>query len=86
MKIPEVARQHRTVCQIVDMDGKPYQATVTENIWLTHVFSDEAHNNAVTPYFTGKAYFAELIQAFANAQESIYIAGWQVNWDAQLAP
>jgi phospholipase D1/2 len=86
MSIPESGMQQRTVCQIVDPDGTPYKAVFTENIWLTHAFSEVTDNNAITPYFTGKAYFAELIEAFANAQESIYIAGWQVNWDAQLAP
>lgn len=86
MSIPESGMQQRTVCQIVDPDGTPYEASRTENIWLTHAFSGVADNNAVTPYFTGKTYFADLIEAFASATESIYIAGWQVNWDAQLAP
>ncbi|WP_297839232.1 phospholipase D-like domain-containing protein [Pseudomonas sp.] len=86
MTVPENGMQRRTVCQIVTPDGTPYLATATENIWLGSAFSVPARGNAVTPYFSGKAYFAELIEAFASAKESIYIAGWQVNWDAQLAP
>ncbi|MFN1266815.1 phospholipase D-like domain-containing protein [Pseudomonas lundensis] len=86
MTLPENSLPRRNILQIVDTDGNPYKAFATENIWLAPAFSSPAKGNAVKPYFNGKAYFAELITEFAAAQESIYIAGWQVNWDAQLAP
>ena len=86
MSHPENYIPRRNVLQIVDTQGNAYKAFVTENIWLAPAFSFPARGNAVTPYFNGKAYFAELITEFAAAKESIYIAGWQVNWDAQLAP
>ncbi|MEO8730308.1 MAG: phospholipase D-like domain-containing protein [Rhodoferax sp.] len=31
-------------------------------------------------------YFGELVKEIATASEEIYIAGWQVNWDALVAP
>ena len=86
MSLPENSLPRRNILQIVDAEGNPYKAFATENIWLSPAFSFPARGNAVKPYFNGKAYFAELITEFAAAKESIYIAGWQVNWDAQLAP
>ena len=87
MSLPENCMPRRTVLQIVDCEGNPYRALATEPLWtLTRMFAQPTEGNAVKPYFNGKAYFAELINEFAAAKESIYIAGWQVNWDAQLAP
>lgn len=87
MSLPENCIVRRTVHQIVDCEGNPYRAVATEPLWtLTRMFAQPTKGNAVKPYFNAKAYFAELINAFAAAKESIYIAGWQVNWDAQMAP
>lgn len=87
MTLPENCLVRRTVLQIVDCEGNPYRALATEPLWtLTRMFAQPTEGNAVKPYFNGKEYFAELINEFAAAKESIYIAGWQVNWDAQLAP
>jgi len=87
MSLPENFIVRRTVHQIVDSEGNPYRAVATEPLWtLTRMFAQPTKGNAVKPYFNGKEYFAELINEFAAAKESIYIAGWQVNWDAQLAP
>ncbi len=86
MTLPENSLPRRNILQIVDTEGNPYKAFATENIWLAPAFSFPARGNAIKPYFNGKAYFADLITEFAAAKESIYIAGWQVNWDAQLAP
>ena len=78
----------RTVRQIVDKDGKPYQATVTSNIWLggENRFADPTYNNKVQAFTTGRDYFANLIAACLAAESEVCIAGWQVNWDALLAP
>jgi len=81
----------KTIHQIVSPDGKACKAVGTENIWVgygdpTQEFGVPTGNNEVTPINTGKLYYAELIKEFNNAQQEIYIAGWQVNWDAQLDP
>ena len=58
---------------------------VTDNLWVGRsAFSYASKGNEVTPYTTGKAYFSDLMREIRNAEESIYIAGWQINWDAQL--
>lgn len=79
----------RSLHQIVDKDGKPYTATATGAIWVGYdkqQFAEPTSGNAVVPYTTGKAYFAAVREAIENATEEILIAGWQVNWDAMLAP
>ncbi|WP_095111246.1 phospholipase D-like domain-containing protein [Pseudomonas sp. Irchel 3E20] len=86
MTIPDSGLVPRTVCQIVDSEGNALKAFATDEVWVRSAFSEATRGNAVKPYFTGKDYFAELIDEFANAKQSICIAGWQVNWDAQLAP
>jgi phospholipase D1/2 len=80
--------QERTVHQIVDKDGNPYAATITSNLWVSDPgrFANPTEGNQVQAFVTGKAYFADLIKEIAAAKSQILIAGWQVNWDALLAP
>jgi phospholipase D1/2 len=49
-------------------------------------FSDPVGGNTVTPLISGKAYFAELMRTVRAAKSEVLIAGWQINWDAMLAP
>ncbi len=74
--------------QIVDKAGAAYKAYGTENLWqlADQPFSIPRWGNTVTPLTTGAAYFANLVQAIEAATETVYMAGWQVNWDAQLTP
>jgi phospholipase D1/2 len=63
-------------------------ATVTMNHWLQGPpasFAGYTTGNRVKAYLGGKEYFSALLDAFAQSQKTIYITGWQVNWDAQLA-
>lgn len=80
----------RSIHQLVTEDGKAYTAVGTENIWIgygpSQQFGLPTGNNEVLPLTSGKEYFAEFIKATQAAQEEIYIVGWQVNWDALLAP
>jgi phospholipase D1/2 len=84
----ELIQAKRTAHQIVDSEGRPYQANVTSNVWVggTNAFSEKTDNNNVEFFTTGRDYFLDLIQAFKSAQSEICITGWQVNWDALLAP
>ena len=77
-----------TVNQIVGKDGSPAAATLTSNVWVGHasVFSRPTEGNKIIAFTTGKEYFADLVAAFDAASSEIYIAGWQVSWDALLAP
>lgn len=75
----------RTLGVIISIDGKSCTATSTENLWLSaSPFSRQSEGNEVKAFTSGKAYFESLMQAIRAAKESIYITGWQVNWDAQL--
>lgn len=73
---------------------KSYRAAATHSHWVNYSlgngsssqnFADFTEGNKVEYFLGGKAYFAELLVAFKQATKSIYITGWQVNWDAQLA-
>ena len=77
-----------TVKQIVSADGKPLPATLTSNLWVGRkgVFSHPTEGNKIVAFTTGKEYFASLIEACDAASVEICILGWQVNWDALLAP
>jgi phospholipase D1/2 len=76
----------RTVKQIVDKTGSPFEATATRNVWIGNdkVFSKNQDGNCVTPFVTGADYFKDLAEAILGATSEICIAGWQVNWDALL--
>jgi phospholipase D1/2 len=76
------------VNQIVTKDGKPLPATLTSNLWVGRagVFSMPTEGNAIKFFTTGEDYFADLISACDAAKSEVYILGWQVNWDALLAP
>ncbi len=79
---------HRTAHQIVDGQGKPAETSITSNLWVSdeHRFADVRAGNRVKYFVTGKAYFADLLDEMSRAQSQILIAGWQVAWDALLAP
>ncbi|WP_310631934.1 phospholipase D-like domain-containing protein [Paraburkholderia sp.] len=76
----------KTLRQIIDETGKALEANAADNRWVLsdQSFSWPRTGNKVTPFTTGKSYFKDLASALEGAQKSIYIGGWQVNWDAQF--
>ena len=84
----KTTEKERVLPQIVGKDGKAAQASVTSNVWVGHknVFSQPTAGNKIHPFTTGKDYFADFIAQCGQAKEEICIIGWQVNWDAMLAP
>jgi phospholipase D1/2 len=89
----------KTISQLVRKDGNPIAAATsapkcfvhdgespenTPHIAWGNVFSEPRSGNAVKFYVTGEEYFKAVETAFANARESIYIIGWQVNFDVEL--
>lgn len=77
-----------------DKSDKSYTTTLTHSHWVHYTsgperqsenFAEYTEGNAVQAFLGGKAYFTALLTAFKQAQKCIYITGWQVNWDAQLA-
>jgi phospholipase D1/2 len=74
-----------------DKSDKSYTATLTHNHWV-HYTSGRSVNQKTLPSIpkvmrcrlSGEKPITALLTAFKQAQ-CIYITGWQVNWDAQLA-
>lgn len=51
-----------------------------------NAFAPLRHGNKVECFTTGQAYFETLAKVMSKAEKSIFIAGWQVNWDVELTP
>lgn len=77
-----------------DKGQESYLATATHSHWVHYTsgaecqsenFAEYTEGNAIQTFLGGKEYFFALIEIFKQAKKSIYITGWQVNWDAQLA-
>lgn len=78
-------RIERTVHQICMADGTPYKAYATSCIWGFEGDSyDKTDGNSVTPLLTGEAYYKVLADKIAHARRTIYMLGWQINWDVHL--
>ncbi|SAK57938.1 phospholipase D/transphosphatidylase [Caballeronia catudaia] len=78
-----------TIRQLVDSASNAYKAYATENVWVLNgpqQFALPRYGNKVTPFTSGEDYFADLCDAIATAQSTIYIADWMINWDAQMKP
>ena len=52
----------------------------------TSPFAPVRTNNTVKCFTTGEAFFSTLSEKMKGATKSIFIAGWQVNWDVELTP
>ncbi|PZX25999.1 putative Phospholipase D [Cupriavidus phytorum] len=81
-------KSSRVLTQIIGKEGRAAQGAATSNLWVGHsaVFSKETAGNKVVSFTTGREYFADFIAACEKASQEICIIGWQVNWDAMLAP
>ncbi|QSI33726.1 hypothetical protein GNX71_30835 [Variovorax sp. RKNM96] len=77
----------RTVHQVCMPDGTPYEGYATSCVWVSE--SDpypKTDGNSVVPLLTGEDYYKQLADAIAQAKESVYMLGWQINWDVILKP
>lgn len=75
------------ITQIVDNQGNATgQTTVTPDFFLAepNIYAPLRRNNKVTFFTTGEDYFTEVGKAIEQATESIYITGWQINYDVNL--
>lgn len=95
MPQPHFKKYHddRKVNVFIDEQGKSWTTTVaTQAAARGHEwdepggFAPTRSANSVKSFSTGESYFADLVEAMDNARESIFIAGWQVNWDVELVP
>ncbi|WP_341678131.1 phospholipase D-like domain-containing protein [Niveibacterium sp. SC-1] len=78
----------RTAKQLVKNDGTPLASALTSNLWVgsSTVFSRPTEGNKIIPFTTGRDYFADFTASCDKASSEICILGWQVSWDALLAP
>ncbi|WP_286741948.1 phospholipase D-like domain-containing protein [Aquabacterium sp. UBA2148] len=55
---------------------------------ITHPerFAPSRLGHQTKSFINGQDYFADVAAAMAAAKRSIFIAGWQVNWDVELVP
>ena len=89
----------KQISQLISADGTPTATAVSAPGCFVHddvpiakhpditwgkVFSEPSSGNSVEFYVTGEEYFAAVADAIAGAKKSIYIAGWQVNFDVEL--
>jgi phospholipase D1/2 len=84
---PPPLTSDRALHQISGTDGAAFKSYATDPVWTT--LSDPypmTEGNTVQPLITGEAYFKELAAAIGKAQKTIYMAGWQINWDVHLVP
>jgi phospholipase D1/2 len=90
---------NKYVSQLVAADGKAAATATSAPGCFVHdgvpiekhpdiswgsVFSEPCSGNKVDFYVTGEEYFTAVAEAIAGAKKSIYIAGWQVNFDVEL--
>ncbi|WP_426212087.1 phospholipase D-like domain-containing protein [Massilia sp. TWP1-3-3] len=79
-----------SVHQIITEANTAASCTATKWVWVSQEedqhFAGATSGNTVKPFTTGKAYYANLLAALDTATTEVLIAGWQVNWDAMLAP
>ena len=78
----------RTLRQIIQEDGKAAPGAHTSPLWVgtATAFSAPTGGNTAKFFTTGEEYFTDLVQAIDAAKTEVFIAGWQINWDAQLTP
>lgn len=73
------------VAHCTDMPWVHYTAEIDVK-GIAQNFAQYTEENCVEACLGGKAYYKKLLAEFSSAKESIYITGWQVNWDALLEP
>ena len=77
----------RTAAQIVG-NKETHQSILSHNLWVDSatVFSHPQGGNKIIPFLTGEEYFKDVTASMYQATSEICILGWQVSWDAILAP
>lgn len=90
---------NKHIHQLLNADGTPGAEATSAPGWCVHdgdrlasfpkrefgsIFSAPSFGNKVDFYVTGQEYFSHLAGAIRDAKSSIFITGWQVNFDVQL--
>ncbi|MFS2159538.1 hypothetical protein ACCD10_19580 [Pseudomonas sp. Pseusp122] len=76
--------------QVISEDGKACPATSAPGWFIKHssrhgeTFANERLGNQVKFFTTGSDYFKDIAHAIKHARKSIYICGWQINYEVRL--
>ncbi len=77
----------------IDEHGKSWTTTIAgqaaahlQEVTSPGRFAPSRLGHNVQSFINGQDYFADVAAAMATAKQSIFIAGWQVNWDVELTP
>jgi len=82
--------QPKQLNQLNSKDGEAYTATsapgwfIKGNGKFGEAFSPERSGNQVKFFTTGSDYFKDVANAIKNAKKSIFISGWQINYEVRL--
>ncbi len=83
--------QPKQLNQLISKDGKAYTSTSApgwfikqHNARFGEAFSPERSGNQVKFFTTGSDYFKDVANAIKNAKKSIFISGWQINYEVRL--
>lgn len=78
----------KQVYQLLGEDGKSAKTATSAPGCFVHggkFFSEPLKGNAVQFYVTGAEYFDQVAKAIEGAKSSVFIIGWQVNFDVELS-
>lgn len=78
--------RHKEVSQINTATGKALPAVNAPDFFIqdTSAFAPKRSGNKVRFFTTGEDYYKDLAKEIAKAETSIFITGWQVNYDVTL--
>lgn len=93
--------QDKSIHQVLTPEGEPAGKAVSAPDWFAldgtepaagegvawgGVYSQPRSGNKVEFFTTGEKYFTNVQAAIESASSSVFIAGWQVNFDVELTP
>jgi phosphatidylserine/phosphatidylglycerophosphate/cardiolipin synthase-like enzyme len=78
--------RHKEISQINTAQGKALLAVSAPDFFIQDetAFAPKRSGNDVRFFTTGEDYFKDLAEEIGNAQTSIFITGWQINYDVTL--
>jgi phospholipase D1/2 len=78
--------RHKEISQINTAEGKALPAVNAPDFFIQDesAFAPKRSGNQVRFFTTGEDYYKDLVCAIAGATKSIFITGWQINYDVTL--
>ncbi len=78
--------RHKEISQINTAEGKALPAVNAPDFFIQDesAFAPKRSGNQVRFFTTGEDYYKDLAGAIAGATKSIFITGWQINYDVTL--